>query len=130
MLKKVLITEDSSLQAKMYKSVFKKYADCELVLAANGIEALDKLKNAGDFDLIVLDINMPLMNGLTFLNEMKKLGYKKIPTIVVTTDDHEDDVKAALAAGATAYIMKPWTIAQLHSIIDKIFPDKLFRGGI
>jgi len=122
MLKKVLVVEDSSLQAKMYKTVFKGYPGCELVMAQNGLEAMDQLGMEENIDLIILDINMPKMNGLTFLDTMQRDGYGGIPVIVISTEGKDDDIKRALELGAKAYVKKPWKPEQVQGLIEKIVP--------
>ena len=120
MLKKVLIVEDSTLQAKMYRTVFGKYPECRLVFALNGLEAMDQLVLEGEIDLIVLDINMPKMNGLTFLETMRRDGYGHIPVIVISTEGKDEDIRRAIDLGAKAYIKKPWTPTQIHELIGKV----------
>jgi two-component system chemotaxis response regulator CheY len=120
MLKKVLIVEDSTLQAKMYRAVFRFYPDCQISYALNGLEAMDKLAFEKDIQLIILDINMPKMNGLAFLAEVQKTGFKRIPVIVVSTEGKDDDIRRALEAGAKAYVKKPWKPEPLREMVDKI----------
>jgi len=120
MLNKVLIVEDSPLQAKMYRTVFGSYPKCELVFASNGLEAMDKLVLESGIDLIILDINMPKMNGLTFLETMQRDGYGSIPVIVISTEGKDDDIRRALELGAKAYVKKPWTPAQVKGLINKV----------
>ena len=123
MLNKVLIVEDSTLQAKMYKTVFGKYAGCKLIFALNGLEAMDQLVLEKSIDLIILDINMPKMNGITFLGKMKQEGYGDIPVIVISTEGKDDDIRRALELGARAYIKKPWKPAQICELVDKVIPS-------
>ncbi len=120
MLGKVLIVEDSSLQAKMYKTVFGKYAGCAMVFAQNGLEAMDKLSMEAGIELIILDINMPKMNGLSFLETMRADGYEAIPVIVVSTEGKDDDIRRALQAGADAYVKKPWKPGDIQQVIEKV----------
>lgn len=120
MLKKALIVEDSALQAKMYKTVFSCWPSCNLFFAQNGLEAMDQLGIENEIELIILDINMPKMNGLAFLDVMKREGYAHIPVIVVSTEGQDDDIRRALEAGAKAYVKKPWKPTQLVEIIKKV----------
>ena len=120
MLKKVLIVEDSTLQAKMYHTIFARYPGCKMVFALNGLEAMDKLALEKDIELIILDINMPKMNGLTFLEVMHRDGYGHIPVIVISTEGKDDDIKRALEAGAKAYVKKPWKPSQVQELISKV----------
>ncbi len=120
MLKKVLIVEDSALQAKMYRPIFAGYAGCKLVTAGNGLEAMDKLSLEGDVELILLDINMPKMNGLAFLEEREKGGFGHIPTIVISTEGKDEDIMKALKLGADAYVKKPWKPEQIRELVEKL----------
>ena len=120
MLKKVLIVEDSSLQAKMYRAVFGGSPGCRMVFAQNGLEAMDQLVLEKDIELIILDINMPKMNGLAFLETMRRDGYGSIPVIVISTEGSDDDIRRALEAGAKAYVKKPWKPDQVRSLVDQV----------
>lgn len=120
MLKKVLIVEDSALQAKMYHAVFGNYPGCQTILAGNGLEGMDKLSLESDIDLIILDINMPKMNGLAFLEAMRRDGYGQIPVIVISTEGKDADIRRALEAGAKAYVKKPWKPEQIRDLIGKL----------
>ena len=72
MLRKILAVDDSALIHQMYKLFLSRYKNCKLVSAMNGLEALDKLAQEEGIDLILLDINMPVMNGLEFLQRVQK----------------------------------------------------------
>ena len=119
MLKKVLIVEDSALQAKMYKMVFGIYPGCELVFAQDGLEALNQLAMEKDIDLIISDINMPRMDGLSFLRAMNQEGYE-IPVIVISTEDKDNDIRKAIDLGAKAYIKKPWKQDDIREVISRL----------
>jgi two-component system chemotaxis response regulator CheY len=119
MLKKVLIVEDSALQAKMYRMIFGSYPGCELVFAMDGLEAMNKLAMERDIDLIISDINMPRMDGISFLQAMSREGYG-IPVIVISTEDKDDDIRKALELGAKAYLKKPWKQDDVREVINKI----------
>jgi two-component system chemotaxis response regulator CheY len=122
MLKKVLIVDDSALIHQMYKLVFMRYRNCRLVSAMNGLEALDKLSQEDGIELVLLDINMPVMNGLQFLQNIQKEGvHKEVPVIIVSTEGKEEDTLRGLALGARGYVKKPFQPAELHAIIEKIF---------
>jgi two-component system chemotaxis response regulator CheY len=122
MLKKILIVDDSSLLHQMYKLVFMRYKGCKVVSAMNGLEALDKLSQEEGIELVLLDINMPVMNGLQFLQNIQDDGnYKGLPIIIVSTEGKEEDTLRGLSMGARGYIKKPFQPAELHMMIEKIF---------
>ena len=79
-----------------------------VVEATAGVEALWRARAEGIFDLVLLDIHMPNMDGLTFIREVRKLpGYSRIPIVVVTSDGSRERRLEGRAAGATAWLLKP-----------------------
>jgi len=124
-LSKVLIVDDSQLIHSMYRLVLNRYKTCKIMDAMNGLEALDILSREGDFDLILLDINMPVMNGLQFMEKIKKENlYKQISIIVISTEGKEEDTLRALKLGAAGYLVKPFKPHMLYELIEKIFSGK------
>jgi len=122
MLKKVLLVDDSALIHQMYKMALMRYK-CIIVPAKNGQEALDLLPKHPDIDLILLDINMPVMGGLEFLTKIKAVsGYTHIPIVIQSTEGKEEDTKRGLELGATAYLTKPIQTGALHALIEKLVP--------
>lgn len=122
MLKKILVVDDSSLIHQMYRLVMSRYK-CEIVDAMNGQEALDILSLQNDIQLILLDINMPVMNGVQFLEKAAKSGLpSKVPVIVISTEGKEEDTLRGLKLGARGYLKKPFNPTDLYSLIEKILP--------
>jgi two-component system, chemotaxis family, chemotaxis protein CheY len=122
MLKKILVVDDSSLIHQMYRLVMSRYK-CEIVDAMNGQEALDILSLQNDVQLILLDINMPVMNGVQFLEKAAKSGLpSKVPVIVISTEGKEEDTLRGLKLGARGYLKKPFNPTELYSLIEKILP--------
>ncbi len=120
MLKKILVVDDSSLIHQMYRLVMSRYK-CEIVDAMNGQEALDILSLQNDIQLILLDINMPVMNGVQFLEKAAKSGLpSKVPVIVISTEGKEEDTLRGLKLGARGYLKKPFNPTDLYSLIEKI----------
>jgi len=120
MLKKVLVVDDSALIHQMYKMVLMRYR-CEIVQALNGQDGLDKLEKNPDVNLMLVDINMPLMNGLEFIQKVKALGkFESIPIIIVSTGGKEEDTQRGLALGANGYVKKPFQPSDLHTLIGKL----------
>jgi two-component system chemotaxis response regulator CheY len=124
MLKKVLVVDDSSLIHQMYRLVMNRY-NCEIADAMNGAEALEILAVQSDVELILLDINMPVMNGLQFLEKAAPLGIvSKIPVIIISTEGKEEDTIRGLKLGARGYLKKPFHPSELHVMVEKIFNAK------
>jgi two-component system, chemotaxis family, chemotaxis protein CheY len=116
-MQKVLIVDDSQLIHHMYRLVMHRYS-CEFGDAMNGQEALDILQKQRGFDLILLDINMPVMNGLQFMEKAARLGIsQRIPVIVISTEGKEEDTILALKLGAKGYLKKPFNSSELYSLI-------------
>jgi two-component system chemotaxis response regulator CheY len=121
MLKKVLVVDDSALIHQMYKMVLMRYR-CEIVDALNGQDGLDKLEKHPDVSMMLVDINMPLMNGLEFIQKVKAAGkYDHIPIIIVSTEGKEEDTQRGIAIGAKGYVKKPFQPSDLHALIGKLF---------
>lgn len=126
MAKKVLIVDDSLLLHKMYEISLATYSAhaVEMHFAESGQEGLAKLSAHPDTDLILLDVNMPEMNGLEFLEHVRREpAFETIAVVMVSTEDHQSDVERGLAAGADAYICKPFSQEQLHERLDNVFAD-------
>ena len=121
MLKKVLVVDDSSLVHSMYKMVLMRYK-CQILSAMNGQDALDKLAKNPDTDLVLCDINMPVLNGLDFVKKVKEVNtYDHIPIIMVSTEGKEEDTLKALSLGARGYVKKPFQPSELHALIDQLY---------
>ena len=105
--KRVLVVDDANLVRLYYRSALES-AGFEVAEALNGLEALEQLL-AGHFDLLVVDVNMPRMDGLTFLQTLraKSLPLSSIPTLVTSTEAAPQRIAAAQVAGANFYIVKP-----------------------
>ena len=115
---KVLVVDDSRLIHKMFEVMLR---DFDLVHAGDGLEALQKLGEHADIELILLDINMPNMNGLEFLEKIKQdSALADIPVIIVSTEGKEEDTIRGLQAGAAAYIKKPFRSEEILVIIDRL----------
>ena len=86
----------------------------------SGPEALRTLEQSRP-DLILLDINMPVMNGLEFLQRVQKEpAYQSIPIIIISTEGKEEDTIRGLKMGAKGYVKKPFQASELHGLIEKI----------
>jgi two-component system chemotaxis response regulator CheY len=124
-LNKVLVVDDSKLIHQMYRLVLMRYKNCTLMDAMNGLEALDILSRENGIDLILLDINMPVMNGVQFMEKLKKDNlYRNIPIIVISTEGKEEDTIRAMRLGAWGYIVKPFKSEALHDLLEKVIAKK------
>jgi two-component system chemotaxis response regulator CheY len=103
----VLIVDDASLVRLYYRSALEK-AGFSVHEAINGLEALEKLPALGA-DLLIVDVNMPQMDGFSFLKKLRQSDrpIAAIPALVTSTESAESDFIAARAAGANYYLVKP-----------------------
>jgi len=108
---KILLVDDSLVIRKMLRRVL---VDCklaieEIVEAGDGAQALEMLK-AHTIDLVLCDVNMPVMGGLEFLEQLHgHAEWSAIPVVMVTTEGAQDSVMKAVKLGAKGYIRKPFT---------------------
>lgn len=110
---------------QLYRIVLGSRPDTQLILAGNGLEALDKLAQEPDLELMIVDINMPQMDGLEFLSRARsELGADSIPAIVISTEAAPSDREAAKRAGANGYLQKPWKPADLLQKIEDVLRGK------
>lgn len=117
-----MVVDDSNLIHQMYKMVLMRYR-CAVVHAQNGQDAMDKLAQNPDVNLLLVDINMPVMNGLDFIKKIKEAAvYDHIPIIIVSTEGKEEDTNRGLALGARGYVKKPFQPSDLHTLIDALCP--------
>lgn len=104
---RVLVIDDASLVRRYYREALER-AGYQVDEALNGLEALEKLL-AAPVDLLIVDVNMPQMDGLTFLKILRRqeLPTASIPAVVISTEAKPSDQDAARAAGANFYMVKP-----------------------
>ena len=113
---KLLIVDDSTMLRDMLTYALNEGGYSDVDEAVDGVEGLNKAK-VTEYDLIISDVNMPNMDGLTMIEEVRKLpNYAKKPILVLTTERSEDIKAKGKAAGATGWIVKPFV------------PDKLLKA--
>jgi two-component system chemotaxis response regulator CheY len=94
-----------------------------VIHAQNGQDAMEKLTKHPDVNLLLVDINMPVMNGLDFIKKIKETGkYEHIPIVIVSTEGKEEDTRRGLALGARGYVKKPFQPSELHALLDAVYP--------
>jgi two-component system chemotaxis response regulator CheY len=104
---RILVVDDANLVRLYYRQILEE-TGFEVEEALNGIEALERLL-ASPADAVIVDINMPLMDGVTFLSALRRqaLPLSSIPTLVTSTESKGADIEAARVAGANFYSAKP-----------------------
>ena len=110
-MKRILIVDDAATVRMYHRSVLEE-AGYSVAEAINGVEALEKAL-LEPFDLYVVDVNMPKLDGYGFLRQLRTENMAQAPAIMVSTEDATHDQTAAFRAGANAYIAKPVKPEQL-----------------
>jgi two-component system, chemotaxis family, chemotaxis protein CheY len=119
-----LVVEDSPTMRQLISFALKRIPGSKIVEANDGIDALKKLSTQR-FDIILTDINMPIMDGLKLVSMVRNDPvHKTIPIIIITTEGADEDRKRGLALGANAYIAKPIQTADLLSVVNEIISGK------
>ncbi len=115
-----ILTADDSTSMRQMVSFTLKGAGYEVVEAVDGVEALEIAKTRA-FDLVVTDVNMPNMDGITLITELRKLpDFKFTPILMLTTESASEKKQEGKAAGATGWIVKPFDPEQLLGTIKKV----------
>ena len=114
----ILLVEDNILNQRIVTFSLKKF-NYEVVIANNGVEALEKF-NGHKFDVILMDIMMPVMDGLTATKEIRSIkrdDAAQIPIIAMTANAFEEDAKKCFAAGMNAHLAKPFQIDKVEKTL-------------
>lgn len=119
-----LVVEDSPTMRQLISFALKRIPGSTIVEANDGIDALKKLSTQ-KFDIILTDINMPIMDGLKLVSMVRNdPAHKNIPIVIITTEGAEEDRKRGLALGANAYIAKPIQTADLLNVVNEMLAGK------
>jgi two-component system chemotaxis response regulator CheY len=122
MPKTVLIVDDSASMRQLIAFTIKD-AGYDVLLAENGRDALEKMSRA-KIDMVITDLNMPEMDGITFIRELRgKADYQFVPIIMLTTESQEAKKQEGRAAGASGWIVKPFTPSQLMDVVKKFVKE-------
>ncbi|MEA2017741.1 MAG: response regulator [Campylobacterota bacterium] len=115
---KLLIVDDSTMLRDMLSYALNEGGYNDVTEAIDGVDGLDKSKMT-TYDLIITDVNMPNMDGLTLVSELRKLPqYSKTPILVLTTERSDEMKSKGKAAGATGWIVKPFVPDQLLKAVN------------
>jgi two-component system, chemotaxis family, chemotaxis protein CheY len=114
-----LVVEDSPTMRQLISFALKRVHGSKIVEATDGIDALKKL-SAQKFDLVLTDINMPIMDGLKLVSLIRGNDqHKEIPIIIITTEGADEDRRKGIALGANAYLSKPIQTAELLKLVNE-----------
>ena len=125
---KFLVVDDFSTMRRIIRNLLKELGYTNVDEAEDGVMALSKLRSE-QFDFVVSDWNMPNMDGLTMLQNIRAdATLSKLPVLMVTAEAKKENIIAAAQAGANGYVVKPFTAATLDEKLSKIF-EKLEKLG-
>ena len=118
---KILVVDDFPTMRRIIRNLLKDLGFENVDEAEDGQMGLDKIRN-GNFDLTVSDWNMPNMDGLTMLQQIRAdPNLSSLPVLMVTAEAKKENIVAAAKAGASGYVVKPFTAAVLEEKLNKIF---------
>ena len=119
-MKQTILVVDDSWSVRQLVSFTLKSAGYEVIEAVDGADAQNKL-NGKEINLIICDVNMPNMDGISFVKEVKKSdNYKFTPVIMLTTESQESKKQEGQAAGVKAWVVKPFQPNQLLNAVSKL----------
>jgi two-component system chemotaxis response regulator CheY len=124
MSKTFLIVDDSASMRQLIAFTIKD-AGHDVLLAENGRDALEKMSRV-KIDVVITDLNMPEMDGITFIRELRgKADYKFVPIVMLTTESQEAKKQEGRAAGASGWIVKPFSPSQLMAVVNKFVKERV-----
>jgi two-component system, chemotaxis family, chemotaxis protein CheY len=119
---KFLVVDDFSTMRRIVRNLLKELGFTNVEEAEDGQIALQKLNAGTHYDFVVTDWNMPNMDGLTLLQNIRSSpNLKHLPVLMITAEAKKENIIAAAQAGASGYIVKPFTAATLSEKMNKIF---------
>jgi two-component system chemotaxis response regulator CheY len=120
---KFLVVDDFSTMRRIVRNLLKELGFTNVQEAEDGVDALQKLGD-GNFDFVVSDWNMPNMTGIELLRKIRsEPALKHLPVLMVTAEAKRENIIEAAQAGASGYIVKPFTAATLDEKLKKIFQN-------
>ena len=124
-MKRLALAVDDALTMRKLVAFTLRSAGFEVLEAQDGVAALEVLR-ANAVDLIITDVNMPRMDGITFTREARQTPHgRTVPILVLTTESDAEKKNLARAAGATAWIVKPFQQPQLLALVGRVIPGSV-----
>lgn len=121
-MRRILVIDDSATMRSLYKQLLTHVPQTSVSFATDGAQGIERYE-AVEPHLIFLDINMPNMNGLECLAELKKRGWlSRTRVVMVSTEGTSDDIQRGLGGGATEYLRKPFKLSALGDIVNRLAP--------
>jgi len=120
--KNILLAEDDTFNAQLVRTLLKKISDFNVVMAHDGKHTLELLESSEKFDMLLLDIRMPIIDGMDVLKKIRSNSiFNSMPIIIISIDNNEDELRAI---GANEFVNKPFNIEDLSSKISFCFAHK------
>lgn len=117
-----ILTVDDSVSIRAMVGLTLKSAGYEVIEASDGLDAINKLKDIS-VDLVITDVNMPNMDGIELVKQIRSHpDHKFVPILLLTTEDQADKKNEGKLAGATGWIVKPFKPEQLVAVVKKVIP--------
>lgn len=124
-----LVVDDFSTMRRIVRNLLKELGFANVEEAEDGVVALQKLKG-GEYDFVISDWNMPNMDGLQLLQAIRgDAALKALPVLMVTAEAKKENIVAAAQAGASGYVVKPFTAATLDEKLTKVFQNMKARAS-
>lgn len=119
---RILVVDDSALMRRMVMTALRSLPEATFVEAGSGLEAIERLALA-PVDLVVLDLNMPDMNGIDTIRFLRgHPAYAKLPVVILTTRGDEESQRRVVDLGASRYLTKPFTPASFIGEVSALLP--------
>src|SRR5512137_2045945 len=119
---KILVVDDFSTMRRIVRNLLKELGFANVHEAEDGVDALNKLRGEGNFEFVVSDWNMPNMTGIELLRNIRAdAALKHLPVLMVTAEAKRENIIEAAQAGASGYVVKPFTAATLDEKLKKVF---------
>ncbi|MGC8554930.1 MAG: response regulator transcription factor, partial [Candidatus Acidulodesulfobacterium sp.] len=122
--KKILLVEDNRMHSELVRIIIQSSFDADITIVENGMDALDKITEGNIFDLIIIDIMIPKINGLDVLRTIRKV-YDKVPILMISALNDKETVARSFEEGATDYVDKPIRNELLRDKINRLLNGPL-----
>lgn len=119
---KILVVDDFSTMRRIIRNLLKELGFVNVSEAEDGVDGLNKLRTEGNYEFVVSDWNMPNMTGIEMLRQIRAdAALKHLPVLMVTAEAKRENIIEAAQAGASGYVVKPFTAATLDEKLKKVF---------
>ncbi|WP_156495042.1 response regulator, partial [Oleiphilus sp. HI0128] len=115
---RVLIVDDVEMNCVMLEALLNSLGISNCEVERDGLDAVNRIKQDDNFDILLMDVRMPIMNGLDATRQIRELGYDK-PVIALTANAFEEDQEGCLEAGMEHFLAKPLRLEDLQSVLNK-----------